>query len=392
MPRSYDVHPPRNDADLDRFLEISGDAFVVSAEHAQAYANAIGHDQFRLVRRGNDIVGGLALIRMGQFFGARAVSMAGVAAVAAAAPYRAQGIASTALRRTLAELREEGLPLSTLYPATVALYRSVGYELAGAGLEIRLPLSRLDVRERSLEARPATADDEPAIRNLYRTIAEQTPGHLDRGAFCWRRVHNYRGDPTQGFVVTDGGTLVGYMFLLTQPQPTGYANVRVVDLAAATPAAHRQLLTLLADYRSNRDSILLRGSLNDPLLIHLAEEVYEADMRNLWMLRIVHVANALQARGYPPGLQAELHLQVTDDVLPANNGTYVLRVKDGQATVEGGGRGTLKADIRGLAAMYSGFLSAHDVVSLGVAEGPADQLAAANAVFNGPLPWMRDSF
>jgi predicted acetyltransferase len=111
-----------------------------------------------------------------------------------------------------------------------------------------------------------------------------------------------------------------------------------------------------------------------------------------WMLRIVDVPGALKARGYSPGLTAEVHLSVRDDVLPHNHGRFVLQVADSRASVQRGGDGTLHVDIRGLAAMYSGHLSPAELKAAGYLDGPDEDLAAATAIFAGPTPWMPDIF
>jgi hypothetical protein len=48
--------------------------------------------------------------------------------------------------------------------------------------------------------------------------------------------------------------------------------------------------------------------------------------------------------------------------------------------------------VRGLAAIYSGFYSASQAEALGLVEGDAEAVAAADAIFAGPAPWMADRF
>jgi predicted acetyltransferase len=84
-----------------------------------------------------------------------------------------------------------------------------------------------------------------------------------------------------------------------------------------------------------------------------------------WLTRIVDVPQALAARGYPKDVSGEVHLEIHDDLLPANHGRFLLRVDEGQAEVTAGGRGSLVTDIRGLAPLYSGFLPPRTLQSLG---------------------------
>lgn len=65
---------------------------------------------------------------------------------------------------------------------------------------------------------------------------------------------------------------------------------------------------------------------------------------------------------------------------------------DGRGTVEKGGSGTLKLDARALAALYTGYLTAQELVAAGMLQAPPEALAAAGLVFAGPRPWLPDMF
>ena len=111
-----------------------------------------------------------------------------------------------------------------------------------------------------------------------------------------------------------------------------------------------------------------------------------------WMLRLVDVKKALEGRGYPAGLNAELHFDIRDDMLPANNGRIVLAVEGGRGEVRSGGDGRINLHVRDLAALYSGFLAPGELTTLGSLSAPTGDLGLAGAVFAGPRPWMPDMF
>ena len=425
MPPDRSVSSPRAPADLDRFAQLARDAFSIAPERMAALVDQAGPDNFRLLYADGAVAAGLAVLSMGQFFGGRAVPMAGIALVATAPALRGTGIASRLLQAMLAEQRAAGVPISTLYPATLPVYRRAGYELAGVNHWLALPSVRIGLRERDLPLRPALPADAEEIAALYRAQARQTPGFLDRTPLLWHRVRNYRGEPAQGYVVTRDDHIEGYAYVLNAVDPTtGWPDLRITDCAVRTPAAARRLLTFFADHRMQREQILLRGTPADPLLLHLPDKKLKIQYAESWMLRIVDVPGALQARGYPPGLRAELHFDVRDAVLPQNHGRFVLRIGDSSndgvhsttstvaaapraagepfacaaaepvagGAVEPGGRGTFQIDIRGLAALYTGYLSPHALVLAGLLDAPPAELAVAGAVFAGPQPWMRDAF
>lgn len=391
MTVSEPIRRPRGEQDMEQYNRICCDAFMATPEQGREYMDWVGQDNVRLLHQGGEVAGGLSLLSMGQYFNGQCVPMVGVAAVAVDVAHRAGGVATRVLKAALEELHASKTPISTLYPATVALYRRVGYEKAGYHGSLRMLARDIDLRDRALTVRPATDADKPQIHETWRRYAARTSGNLERGDFHWKRVEKHRSERTEPYVICNGTEIEGYVYIMTLKEG-GDAVLRAHDLAFTTPAAARRLLTFLADYRTTRPQVELWTAMADPLLMHLREAHYQFGRIESWMVRIVHLAAALEARAYPPGLSAELHLCVTDDVLTDNAGDYVLRIADGRGTVARGGRGELSIDIRGLASLYTGYMPPDDLVLAGLAAGPENAWRTAAAAFAGPLPWMREQF
>jgi predicted acetyltransferase len=392
MPTTASSTGVYSQAEFDAIGRLMSDAFNFPLERYGDYLRSAGHENIRVVQRGNRIAGTMISLPCGQYFGGRAVPMAGIAAVAVAPEHRSSGAATEMLRRELQRLHETGCPLSALYPATVPVYRRAGYELAGASFELRLPAQAIDVRERGLTLRCATSDDASGVARVYRDFAVHTNGNIERTPFFWSRVHAWRGEPAQGYVVECDGRIDGYVFYLKKPGRPGCYTLQLTDIAARTAAAGRRILAFLADHRSQADEVFWSGSPADPLVLLLGEAPLKPRVRDYWMLRLVDVRRALELRGYAPAARGELHLDVADDVLPQNAGRLTLTVEDGRAAVGSGGRGELRADVRGLAALYSSHLTPEELRRCGRLDGPEPALATAAALFAGPAPWMRDGF
>ena len=110
------------------------------------------------------------------------------------------------------------------------------------------------------------------------------------------------------------------------------------------------------------------------------------------MLRVTHVSEAFARRGYPPGLSAELDLDIHDDIVDGNNGPWRLVVRHGRGAVERGGSGAFRVDARGLGGLYSGFVAPQTLALLGRAHATPAALAVAGSIFGGSQPWMRETF
>jgi len=385
--------PVESDADIAALMSILGRAFGMKPRDRERYHQRVGPKNFRAVRDGDTVVGGLAIIRMGQFFGGRNVPMAGIAAVGVASWMRGRGAARTLMANTLKELRDDSFPISTLYPATQTLYRSVGYELAGSQYEITLPLSEINVRGNGLVVRPARPDDEPMIEKVYKAHAASHPGNLDRNEVMWQRLRSPRGKTADGFVVERDGTIEGYIYFVQESARNKPYSLRISDIQATTPECARRLLAFLAEHRSIGQGAIWMGSPCSVMLAAMPENAWKISLHCHWMTRILDVKAALEQRGYAPCTTGTLEIEVEDDIIDANNGAWTLTVTNGKASVERGGGGAIRLSARALAPLYAGFISARDLATLGWIDAKdSDAVALADSIFAGPTPWMSDGF
>jgi predicted acetyltransferase len=380
------------EGDLAGFAEVLAWSFNMPQADVEPWLRRAGLENGRVLVDEGRTTACLLVIPMGQFFGGVGVPMVGIAGVGTAPEARGTGAALAIMRATLEELAENGVPLSVLYPATRSLYRRVGYEPAGHRLELTTPVRTLRASSRALELRAAKSSDDDAILALYRAHAESCPGHLDRGPYVWHRIRSPRGEVARGFVAVENGTPEGYIYFYERRLPSFHYDLIVTDFVARTAAAHARLITLLADHGTLGESLVWHGGADHPLLQLLDDRHYDARSLQHWMLRLVDLRRALEARGYPPLVPMELELDVRDEVLPKNAGRFVLSVDGGHGHVRPGGRGRLRADVRSLAALYSGYARPSLLASMGLLDADRESLAKADAIFASATPSMPDFF
>jgi predicted acetyltransferase len=391
----FSVGPPADDAEFEKYVAVVAGAFAtVDDPNVRRWFAKSDRANFRIAKDGAEVVGGLYLIPMGQWFGGRVVPMTGVAAVCVAPEHRSRGAAGALMRAAVEHMRAADVPISALYPATQKLYRAAGYERAGAEYRIAVKTREIILIDRRLSLRAATASDERAIRESYDRRARSCSGNLDRPEEIWDGVLRPVSGVAQAYVVEGPSGVEGHVVCQKRMEPDGNSKLWCSDVVAHTAGAARRIATFFGDHRSMVHEVGWRGSAGDPVLAVLREQ-YSVNAR-LWdwfMLRIVDVAEAIEARGYAPGVAGEVHLDVVaDEILPANVGRWLVRVADGKAKVERGGRGDVCCAIRGLAPLYTGFQSAAELRASGFVEGDDAALAAATAVFGGPSPWMAEHF
>jgi predicted acetyltransferase len=387
---------PIIEGELALVSRILSHAFAFPPEQAGEWYQKAGLEHARILRTAAGPVGCLMRIPMGQYFGGRAVPMLGIAGVGVAPEARGQGLALELMQSTIREAHAEGTALSCLYASTQALYRQVGYEQAGHRFFYRLPLATIDVRDRKGALVPLTLADHPAVEDCYRAFAREHNGALERGRYVWARVRELRGETFHGFgVPRDGGGLDGYIFITQRRSPATFRQeIGVSDMAFRTAAAGRRILGFLADFGTVGDEAQLFGGPHHLLLALMGQQRFKAEFKDYWMVRVAHVKAALEARGYAPGIDAEVTLRITDGLVPENAGAWTLRVRDGVARAERttAARAGIALDAAALAGIYTGMFSPGQLRLIGRAQGEDRDLAALGAMFAGTAPGMTEMF
>lgn len=372
--------------------------FNSSEDNWQRYSKLIGLETYRVIRQGSKVLGGLTIYHMGQWFGGCSLPIAGIAGVGIAPEHRGKGVAAALLSQMLKELHANGVPLSTLYASTQRLYQKVGYEQAGNACQFSIPTYSLIAGEMpygTLRERLPINSVDPACRefhDIYCQRAKKTSGNLDRHQVIWQRILQAAEEVVYAYLIGSKHQPEGYVIFSQKSVPRGY-DLQVRDLAILTPAAGRCLWTFFAEHRSLANDVIWVGPAVEPLLSLVPEQTYQVVHLERWFLRVVDVPKALMLRGYPAGLEAELHLEVWDNLLPDNNGRFILSVSEGRGEVTRGGRGELQVNIRGLSPLFTGLFTPDQLQVIGQIEATtALALSTATQIFAGSEPWMPDHF
>jgi predicted acetyltransferase len=379
-------------ADFEALAPSIGWAYGDDAASSLEWLKRAEPGSLRVAGRRGKVEGGLVEVPMGQWFHGRRVGTLGVAGVAIAPEARGQGIALALVSATLRAARQRGSALSTLYPSTYKLYRKAGYELAGCLCRFTLQLRQLPRSRRELPVACLGSGDQPAVEALYREVARGRPGYLDRGTYVWNRVRTPSREPARCFGIHGSDGLIGYAYARPAVLRRLPIELGLSDFVTKSPLAFRGLLSFLADHASTADRVTWYGGPSDARLLSLPERGVSAALDEYWMLRIVHVERALLERGYP-ALDAAIDLEIEDDVLRENSGTYALRVTAGTPELGvPGQKPCARLSAAALAALYSGFVGPRELAFAGQLAADEPALAALTALFAGPTPACVDYF
>lgn len=320
-----------------------------------------------------------------QYWGGRPMAMGGVAGVVVAPEARGRGVGSYLLTALAQRSFELGDLVSALYPATIPMYRALGWEVAGAQYRISMSAEALrNLGRGDVPLRTANSSDvEPFLAGLHERYVSQ------------------RANGPKLPTATEAGELLtdaGMMSYLTTGGHVVYEwakeDLVVSYLAADTPEVARALWSVVGSGSSVARNVRAYVAPLDAIHLLLPEEVDHETYLKRWMLRVLDVRKAVAARGFPPGLTGSAAFALQDQLLPDNGGSWQLDVSDGRGQLAPTAALTtsLKLCANGFAALYAG-TPLHVLRTAGlVSDGDPAGDMFLEAAFAGPPPYLLEYF
>jgi predicted acetyltransferase len=334
---------------------------------------------------------------------------AGVTAVSVLPTHRRRGILRSLMTRQITDIAAMGdEPIAALWASETPLYGRYGYGRAsshalfsfgrGEGALSALAPADPELTLRLAEPFASVAD----LAKVYDTVLAGQPGFFSRDEDWWDRVlddpaeERHGSSPLRCLLAADGDGVRGYaLYRSTAGWERGTAlpegTLAFWELISADPAASAALWRdLLSRDLVSQVTADLRPA-DDPLLyqLHDSRRARLQLSDNLWV-RIIDLPAALARRAYAAA--ADVVLEVTDDLLPANAGRWRLR-----AALAGGGAectrtddpADIALDVRELGAVYLGGTRLGSLAAAGlVSEVRAGAVGTLSAAMSwDPAPW-----
>lgn len=386
------AYGPATEADMPQVGVVLSRAFEPTPEGALGWVrDGIGVENARVLRENGTVVATSMRAPMGIWLGGRIVPQVGIAGVAVAPEARGRGLAREVMRRCLLEMAELGEPVSTLYSAMHPLYRSVGYETAGQLFSARVPAGMIESGDRGADWRPFVESDLPGVKACAARRARHVSGALDRGPYLWNRVFKPKAGPAEAYVAEDeSGRIEAYCVYRVTPRsdgPTsGSARGKLMDLVDFGYLGGRgleRLMGFLRGFSSVVGEIDVADHPGSPLLSRLPDRRFSMSIHDPWMLRVVRVAGAFEARGYAASLACSFVLRIHDPLLEANNTPLHVSIGAGKAETRPARRAeaehAIELDIRNLGPILTAMQSATHLASLGLVRGAQAETAKLDA-------------
>jgi predicted acetyltransferase len=361
------IRPITQDDDFDAQMDLSQRAFGIYSPQQKAswlhVARLRAAQGMFLGAFVNGAPAGAAMLHdMRQYWVGRPVKMGGVASVKVAPEHRGRGIGRTLMTELLHRIAERGYPLSALYPATMPIYRSLGWELAGGRHKFSVPagaLRGLTEPDKAARGGGTGHQDVPVRRaapadvaTVINVMADSHRAARDAGPLTWDEgpAAQWLGrEDLYSYLAGDDG-FAAYRW-------TG-DDLWVERVHARTQETLRALWSVIASHSSTTDNVSGLTGPDDPFWWLTRERDATITRRSMWMLRVVDAAAAIAARGFPPGVSASVPLEIHDQNRPANSGRWQLNVADGTGTLTPNDGVPSPAPLtlgpRGVAALYAG--------------------------------------
>jgi predicted acetyltransferase len=343
-------------------------------------------DLVHLVEEDGGVRATATVLPLEVFVDGEVAPMGGIAAVATHAAYRRRGYAGELMRAVLRTMRERGMSLSALWPFAHAFYRAYGWELAGEALAYTLKPTDLPTSAEQKRIRAYREEDLPMMMELFEGEAAGRQCCVRRYEGRWRDVLGR--EDWEAAVYERGGLLEGYILYKMSGWREGREPPRtlaVEELVWGTLEAREAMISFLAAQDPLVFQIKHYVSRGEPLHPYLTSSYVRAEIEPEFMLRLVDVEGALGL--LDRATDAPLVLEVSDDVIPENAGSYT--VGNGEIVRGAEAEARVSLDVRQLAQLYAGYLPARQLARHGLVEpGSPEALEALEALFPLDDPWV----
>ena len=340
----------------------------------------------RLIEEDGDIRASAAILPLEVFVDGRPVPVGGIAAVATDPAYRRRGFAGELMRDVLRTMREREMHLSLLYPFAQVFYRAYGWELATETIAYTLKPTDLPTSSEQRRIRAYREGDLHEMMDLLEGEAAGRSCCVRRSEGRWRSLVSRKD--WQAAVYEREGRLEGYILYRMSDwrdrKPRRTLSVR--ELVWSTVGAWRALISFLAAQDPQVFEIKHSTPRGEPLHPYLRNSYVKAEIVPEFMLRLVDVEGALSYLSRTP--EAPLVLEVSDDVIPENAGSYTVgngEVVRGEEEAEA----RVSLDVRQLAQLYAGYLPASQLARHGLVKPRSPEaLELLEALFPMDDPWV----
>lgn len=274
-------------------------------------------------------------------FDGNLTKMAGIGGVSSLPQYRRRGGIRGCFEKMLADLYEEKVDFSYLYPFSSVYYRKFGFEMGCFGKQCNYLLSMIpsfDLKDGYFVLVDESNREEvlPDVRKLYETWKAQYNGmiHNEKHEYAFVTEANpYKQQEFTYLYYRSNGKLAAYFTIHKEKRDEGQVVV-CSRLVYAGKEGLQGFLSLVKTMASDHVRVLFTIPACESMECLVKEwslGAFSQSLLPLGMVRVVNVESVLKKAAYRG--TGQLILGIKDAVLPQNNGNYWIRFTNGTLNV-----------------------------------------------------------
>ncbi|WP_369192333.1 enhanced intracellular survival protein Eis [Streptomyces sp. R08] len=340
--------------------------------------------------RGAEVVGGGFAISFDQYFGGRPVPSGGTAWLTVVPWARGGRLGRRIMQDKLAWLeRERGAAIACMWSPATGMYRNWGWEVGAIGSSFSLRPTDAPAGDRSYEA---FLPEREECNVLQRKLAQRWDGPLLRPAW-WDAWKQQCTPALHHLGVRRDGELVGYASFVEEPvAPWGF-RVVVHDFWTSRADAFPAVLDMLTTRSLQAREILFKRSVLPRAhyaLWELPNYVMTEQGWYPWMVKLIDVKRAMEARGWSSAVEASVCVEVkfADDEIAS----YTFVFSQGSVEIKPGGNATVWCTEGTLASWFTGALAFRRARDFGRAWGDDLDIDVLDAALAAREPWVPESY
>lgn len=244
--------------------------------------------------------------------------------------YRGQGEVKRLLKEAFSIMRQWKEYLAILMPSRPGFYYPLDFQLYNQHLKCRIPMEELKrLTSRQGYFAEIEEKDISLLDVLYQKAYFSYEGKAVRTPEKWKRW--IRGNQIEGgkayIYYNQDHTAEGYLFYGIRQQ-----DFKVFEWAAITPEARWGLMQFCYQHRAQADFTEFDIPLDDSLQYLLPETKKRVSLFPFMTSRIVDVSSLIES--LPWEEEGEVSIKILDPLLEWNQGTFLWRVKNGEASFQ----------------------------------------------------------
>lgn len=244
--------------------------------------------------------------------------------------YTGHGIMKRLMRRSLEDMREKKQSFAMLFPYSIPLYRRFGYEIISNKISYTVKDRQIPAKAQAPGYVRRVGWENRDFMELHAKFASITHGCLYRNALAWEEYWRWDEDDTKvAIYYSSSDEPYGYMVYLINND-----IMHVKEMISLNHEAQRGLWEFIHAHDSMIDEVRGNNYYSESIAFELDDSDIKETIRPYSMGRIIDVAEFFKSYACDPDEPAAVfRFDVTDELLPWNNGSFTVRFERGKCRI-----------------------------------------------------------